>query len=315
MQISERGNHVAKEAALASLDEAKRQELDLVVSEERQAERELAVLSDQLDFLIKQATDFEAEQARADKVDAEIKEVQEKINEVVVSKDTKLKEAEASKADLQSATVASENASKAMADATAAKLENDTAVLEVLKPALARKADATKEKENLASEVVTLQSSLEQARNKNEDAVASSKAKIAAKTQELKDRKDKLDKAHDDLLALKRDDAAALATLSSELSEYNKFAAKFEEATKAELAGLELSKKDRTSERVKRLEIRRSELNAIEDAQQNDVEYFKELNVFLQRMTEEKIEIENTEITSDEIEANRDNKTANGPNL
>jgi hypothetical protein len=63
-------------------------------------------------------------------------------------------------------------------------------------------------------------------------------------------------------------------------------------------------KQDRTNDRVKRLEQRRSELNAIEDAQQSDVDNLKHLQTFLQERKEEQRKIEETEVAPDEIGTN-----------
>eukprot|EP00579_Thalassiosira_antarctica_P009847 CAMPEP_0201914782 /NCGR_PEP_ID=MMETSP0903-20130614/4872_1 /ASSEMBLY_ACC=CAM_ASM_000552 /TAXON_ID=420261 /ORGANISM="Thalassiosira antarctica, Strain CCMP982" /LENGTH=627 /DNA_ID=CAMNT_0048450239 /DNA_START=92 /DNA_END=1975 /DNA_ORIENTATION=- len=302
-QMSERSNHVSKESAMTSLNDAKRQELAFLETDEKKLDIELAALSGQLDFLIKQAADFEAEQKRSGGMKVEFEEVQRDIAEVISSKDRKSKEAETSNADLQSATTAFEDASKAVADANAEKLENDKATVEVLEPAVARKADAIKDKEKLAGEVLgELQKSIEQAQSENKDSVTNSETKVVAKSNELKEHKANLDKAFADFDALKKDDTTAQATFSSEFNEYKEFATKFEAATKAEYDRLEVLKRDRLDARVVHLEKRRSDLGVIEDAQRNDVENLRELHEYLQEMKETKAAIEEAEIEEAEIE-------------
>ena len=98
--MSERSNHVSKESAMTSLNDAKRQKLAFLETSEKKLDMELAALSGQLDFLIKQAADFQAEQKRSGDMKVEFEEVQRDIAELTSSKDRKSKEAEASNAVL-----------------------------------------------------------------------------------------------------------------------------------------------------------------------------------------------------------------------
>ncbi|KAL7526815.1 hypothetical protein ACHAXR_003425 [Thalassiosira sp. AJA248-18] len=299
-QMSERSNNVSKESTMASLNDAKQQELTLLEAEEKKLDMELAALSGQLDFLAKQGAEFEAEQQKSTtfKIDAE--EVQRDIGELTSSKEGKSKEADASNAELLSAIAAFEEASKAVTDSNAEKAENEKATVEVLEPAVARKADAIKEKEELAGEVVELQKTIEQAQNSNKDSVADSETKVTAKSNELKDHKGKLEEARTSFEQLQKDDAIAQENLSSELNEYKEFAVKFEAATKAEIDRLEVLKRERVDARVSQLEKRRSGLDAIEDSQMSDVDNLKQLNSYLQEMKELKGKIEEGEIAFDE---------------
>mmetsp|Transcript_18946 Transcript_18946/g.39933 ORF Transcript_18946/g.39933 Transcript_18946/m.39933 type:complete len:594 (-) Transcript_18946:285-2066(-) len=299
-QMSESSTNKSKESTMASLNDAKQRELALLQDEEKQLDRELAALSGQLDFLMKQATEFEAEQKRSIDMKVEMEKVQRDIADLTSSKEEKAKEAEASNADLRSAVAAFEDASKAVAEANAEKLENDKATVEVLEPAMARKAEAVKEKERLAGEVVELQKSIEKAQIDSKEAVANSATQLATKSNELKDHQAKLDRARADFDELKKDDAAAQANLANELNEYKDFATKFEAATKAEVDRLNLLKNERTEARVVHLEKRRSDLGAIEDAQRKDVENLRSALAYVQEMKELKNKMDESEIVLDE---------------
>lgn len=300
VQMSEHKIHSSKEAQMTSLNDAKEKELALLKDEETKLDMELATLSGQLDFLAKQVAEFEAEQKRSRDMKVDSEEVQRDIAELKASKEGKTKDAEASTADLAAATKAFEDASKAAADANAEKLENDKATAEVLEPAVKRKADAIKMKEKLAGEVVELQKSIEVAAGEIKEAVASSEAKLAAKSGELEDQKAKLEKARADLDALKEEDAAALSARSGELDEYREFAKKFEAATVAERNRLELLKSERIDARVAQLEKRRSDLGAIEDAQDRDLKNLRELLAYIREMKKKKAAIEGAKIVFDE---------------
>jgi len=295
---------------MASLNDAKKQELALIEDEEKRIDRELAALAGQYDFLIKQAAEFESEQKRSSDIRVKSKEVQRDIAELKSSQERKSKEAEVSNADLESATKAFEDASKAMADANAEKLENDKSTVEILEPAILRKANAIKEKEKIASEVVELQKSIEQQQSDNQENLTNLETKVSAKSNELKEHKAKVDNAHADFDALKKDDATAQTTLSSELNEYKEFATKFEAATVAERTRLEVLKTERTETRLAHLEKRRSGLGAIEDAQRSDIDNLRELCAYLQESKEKAATIKEAEVVldenGDEVEAKND---------
>jgi len=309
-QMAERSIHVTKESTMTSLNDAKKQELALIEDEEKRLDRELAALAGQYDFLVKQAAEFEAEQKRSSDMKAESEEVQRDIAELKSSQEGKSKEAEVSNADLESATKAFEDASKAVDDANAQKLENDRSTMEVLEPAILRKANAIKEKEKIASEVVELQKSIEQQQSDNQETLTNLETKVSAKSNELKEQKTKLDNAHVDFDALKKDDATAQTTLSRELNEYKEFATKFEAATIAERTRLEVQKTERTETRLAHLEKRRSDLGAIEDAQRSDIDNLRELCAYLKEAKKKVATIRDAEVVldenGDEIEAKND---------
>ena len=226
--MSEHSSNKSKEQVLTSINEGKKQELELLETDEKKLDKELEDLTSQLDFLVKQAAEFEAEQKKSVAMKVETEEVQSVIVETTSSKDAKTKEAEASNADLQLALESFEQANTAVAESNAEKRENDKAVVDVLEPANVRKADAIKEKEKIAGEIVELQKSIEQAQTEQTDAASSSDAKVIAKSNELKEQKAKLDKARADFDEMQKNDIASAETRASELKEYKEFASTFE---------------------------------------------------------------------------------------
>ena len=291
-QMSERESNRVKEAALASINVTKQQELAALEDDEKKIDKELAKLEGQLDFLVKQTEQFEAEQKKSADMKVETEEIERNVAEVVSNKEDKTKEAEASNADLQSALSSFEEATTAVAEANAEKVENDKAMVEVLEPANVRKADAIKEKENLAGEVVALQNTIEQAQNSNKETATNSEAKVVAKTNELKEEKTKLDKARAELEEMKKNDSTAESTLLGELKEYKEFAKKFEAATKAEVDRLAVLKRERIEARLEHIARRRSELDVVESSNRDDIDNLKQLNSYLQEMKGKKALIE-----------------------
>ncbi len=295
-QMSERSSHVSRESALASLNEARQHELALLEADEKKLDAELAALSGQLDFLVKQAAEFESEQKKSVDMKVEADEISRDIDYLSSIKESKVKEAEASNADLQSASAALEEAINEVAASNADKLANDKAVVEVLNPANARRADAIKEKEQLAGKVVALQKSVEQIRSSNEDAATSSRARVIAKSNELKEQNAELDAAREIFDEMQKRDATAAATLLSEKREYEEFATKFEAATNAEIARMEVLTRERSDVREGLLEKRRSELSLLEQAQREDVDNLKQACALIQEMKDIRTTIEETDL-------------------
>ena len=292
--MSERSSHVSRESALASLNEARQHELALLEADEKKLDAELAALSGELDFLVKQAAEFKSEQKKSVDMKVEADEIHRDIDDLVSIKESKAKEAEASNADLQSASTALEEAIKEVAESNADKLANDKAVVEVLNPANARRAYAIKEKEQLTGKVVALQKSVEQIRSSNEDAATSSRARVIAKSNELKAQNAELDAARANFAEMQKRDATAAATLLSEKREYEEFATKFEAATNAEIARLEVLTRERSDVREGLLEKRRSELSLLERAHREDVDNLKQAYALIQEMKDIKTTIEET---------------------
>ena len=261
---------------------------------------ELAALSGQFDFLTKCAVEFEAEQKKSIDIKGETETVQTDIEELTSSKDGKSKETEVSNAELESAIAALDEAAKTMANANAQKLENDKASVGVLEPAVARKADAIKETESLAGEIVTLQTSIEQAQNSNKDSVTESESSVIAKSTELKNHKDRLDKARGDFEQLQKDGAVAQEELVEELNGYKEFTSKFEAATTAEMTNLATLKEERRETRVALIEKRKAELDVVEDAHQSDIENLKRLHAYLEEQKELKHLIDDKGVELDE---------------
>ncbi len=303
-QISERSRYVSRERALESLNEARQQELALLEADEKKLDGELAALSGQLDFLVKQAADFESEQKKSVDLKVEADKIQRDIDQTASIKEEKAKEAEASNADLQSASAALEEAMKVMAESIAEKLANDKAVLEVLNPAISRKANAIKEKEQLAKKVVALQKSGEQLQSSNEDAATRSHARVIEKSNELNAQKAELETALANLEEMRKRDATVTATLLSEKKEYEEFATKFEAATNAEIARLEVLTRERYDEREKMLEKRHSKIRLLEEAQREEIDNLKQALTVLQELKDINTTIEETALLDEKGEMN-----------
>ncbi|KAL7434575.1 hypothetical protein ACHAXH_009199, partial [Discostella pseudostelligera] len=188
-QIVERRNNISKETELTSLNELKQQGLTILEADEKKLDAELAVLSGQLDFLIKQVADFEAAQKKSNEIKIVIDEVRHDIAELTLSKEVKSKDAEASNAVLENALMAFEEMTKLADEANSLKRKNEQAIVDVLGPANARKSDAIKEKEKLASKVVALQKTVETNQNVNQDTASTLLELSNAKFNELEGHK------------------------------------------------------------------------------------------------------------------------------
>ena len=288
--MEERASNMSKEAQFTSVNEGKKQELALLTDEEKKLDKELAELSGQLDFLVKQAAEFEAEQKKSVDMKVEMEDVQSDVAEVVSTKEGKSKEGVTTNADLQSAVSIFEEASTVVAKSVAEKEENDKAMVDVLEPANARKVGAIKEKEKLAGDIVSMQKTIEEAQNN--DPATGVEAKVVAKSNELKEQKTKLEKACADFEEAQKNDSAAALSLAGELKEYKEFASKFEAATKAEIDRLAVLKRDRIGARVEFLERRKSDLNVLEGDQKSDISNLKQLKAYLLEMLKVKSTIE-----------------------
>lgn len=297
--MAERRSNITKETELASLNESKQQQLAILEADEKKLDAELAALSGQLDFLIKQVTDFEAAQKKSNDMKIVIDEVRHDISELTLSKEVKLKDAEASNAVLENALMAFEEMSKRADEANALKRENDIATVDVFGPANARKADAIKEKEKLASKVVALQKTVETNQNVNQDTASSLLERSNAKFNELEGHKFKLDSVRVDFEEMCNRDATTQANLLNEKQEYEAFSTKFEAATSEEIARLEELKRERFDARQKYLESRRSDLDLLEQAHRDDIENLKQLRSYLKDMKDIKTMIEETALLDD----------------
>jgi len=290
--LSERSDNASNEIAMASLNEAKGRELALIEAEEKKLDEELAALSSQLDFMVKQAHEFESEQKKSVDMKAEIVVIEREVEDAAKIKEDKAKEADASNSDLQSALVSLEEAKKAVEEANALKLENVLVETDVLAPANVRKVEAIKEKENLAIEVVALQKLVEQTRNANINAVTSSKSEVFAKSNELKEHKLRIDEAradHDDMC---KRDAATEATLLNEKKTYEEYTTKFEAATNAEIELLEQLSSSRNDAHEGQLNERRAHNDRLELEQRESVDILKQAKSFLREVNELKMTIE-----------------------
>ena len=302
--MSERSRYVSRERALESLNDVRQKELALLEADEKKMDEELAALSGQLDFLAKQADDFESEQKKSVAMKIEADEIQRDIDQITSIKEEKAKEAEASSADLQSASVALEEAMKAVAESNAEKLANDKAVLEVLNPAKIRRADAIKEKEQLAREVVRLQKSGEQVQSTNNDAATHSRARVVAKSNELNAQKTELEAARANFDEMRKRDATVAATLLSEKREYEEFATKFEAATNAEIARLGVLTRERYDQREELLENRRLEISLLEQAKREEIDSLKQAFFVVREMKDIKTTIEEAALLDEKGEMN-----------
>lgn len=292
--MTERRSNIAKETELASVNESKQQELAILEADEKRLDTELAALSGQLDFLIKQVADFEAAQSKSNDMKIVAEEVRREIDELSLSKETKSKDSEASAATLQSAMTAFEEMTRLADEATALKRENEATTVDILGPANARKSDAIREKEKLASKVVALQRAAETSQNTNNDAASSSLERVNAKSNELEGHKATLDKARVEYEEMCKSDALARDTLLKEKKEYEEFSAKFEAATSVEISRLDELKRERLDARHALLEKRRSNLDQLEQAHRDDIEHLKLLRSYLKDMKDIKSRIVET---------------------
>lgn len=299
-QMAERRSNVSKETDLALVNESKQRELSVLEADEKKLEVQLATLSGQLDFLTKQVADFEAAQKKSNEIKAVADEVRHDIAELILIKEAKSKEAEASDAVLQSALIAFEEMSTLADEANAMKLENENAIVDILGPANARKSDAMKEKEKLASKVVALQKMVESNQKTNVDVATSIREKVDAKSNELEGNMAKLDIARVDFEEMCKCDATARANLLNEKQEYEAFSAKFEAATSVEISRLEELKRERFEARQKYLENRRSDLDILEQAHRDDIENLKHLRSYLKDMKIIKTMIEETSLLDED---------------
>jgi hypothetical protein len=280
--------------AMASQNEAKGRELKVIEAKEEKLDEELAALSSLLDFMVKQANEFESEQKKSVDMKAEVVVIEREVEDTAMAKEAKAKEADASNTDLQSALDSLEEAKKAVEEANALKLENDSVEVEVLAPANVRKVEAIKEKENLAIEVVALQKSVEQTRNAKVDAITTSQSEVNAKSNELKEHKLRIDEARADLDDMCKRDAAIEATLLSEKTSYDEYTTKFEAATNAEIELLEQLTSSRNDAHEEQLNERRAHNDRLKQEQRESVDILKQAQSFLQEVQELKMTIEKT---------------------
>ena len=279
---------------MASQNEAKGRELKVIEAKEEKLDEELAALSSLLDFMVKQANEFESEQKKSVDMKAEVVVIEREVEDTAMAKEAKAKEADASNTDLQSALDSLEEAKKAVEEANALKLENDSVEVEVLAPANVRKVEAIKEKENLAIEVVALQKSVEQTRNAKVDAITTSQSEVNAKSNELKEHILRIDEARADLDDMCKRDAAIEATLLSEKTSYDEYTTKFEAATNAEIELLEQLTSSRNDAHEEQLNERRAHNDRLKQEQRESVDILKQAQSFLQEVQELKMTIEKT---------------------
>lgn len=287
---------------MASQNEAKGRELKIIEAEEDELDEELAALSSELDFMIKQANEFESGQKKSVDMKAEIVVIEREIEDAAMAKEAKAKEADGSNTDRQSALVNLEKANKAVEEANALKLENVLVETDVLAPANVRKVEAIKEKENLAIEVVALQKLIEQTRNANVDADTMSKSQVIAKSNELKDHTSRIDEARADLDDMCKRNAATEDALLSEKRTYEVYTTKFEAATNAEIELLEQLARSRNNAHEGQLNERRAHNDRLEMKQRESVDILKQTKSFLREVKEFKRTIEETLLFHDDGE-------------
>jgi len=277
---------------MASRNEVKGRELARIEAEEKKLDKELAALSSQLDFMVKQANEFESEQKKSVDMKVEIVVIEREVEDAAKIKDNKAKEADASNTDLQSALVSLE---EAVEEANALKLENVLVETDVLAPANIRKVEAIKEKANLAIEVVALQKLVEQTRNANVDAVTTWKSEVNAKSNEIKEHKLRIDEARADLDDMCKRDAAIEDVLMNEKRTYDEYTTKFEAATNAEIELLEqLACSRNDAHKGHQLNERRAHNDRLELEQRESVEILKMAKSFLREANELTMTIEKT---------------------
>ncbi|KAL3764844.1 hypothetical protein ACHAWO_006028 [Cyclotella atomus] len=295
-QITERSNNLSKESALQADLESKNQEVACLSAEEKKLDAELALLSGFLASFIQQHVEAEAEVKRGVVAKAELDEVKAEVVEIIKVKEAKFKVRDDAAKDLEEAKKVHDTAAAAAKELETIKAENDKADAEVLEPALKRKAEASNEKERLAGEVNELHKVMAELQRKMNEAVAGTDAKTAVKAEELKNAKEQLEKAKSSLDDFLKSAAAQEETNAKELKETKDFTAHFEAATQGEITRLDTMKRQKTDERLAKLDQRRSELASLEDVRREGIKHLEDALDFLEQMKDVEAAIKDAEV-------------------
>ncbi|KAL7489532.1 hypothetical protein ACHAW6_015159 [Cyclotella cf. meneghiniana] len=295
-QISQRSANLTKESTLQSQLDAKHKENSILAAEEKKLDSELALLSGLLDSFIQQLVEGESEIKRSAMIKVDLEEANQEVEEAKKIKEAKIKIVNDAAKDLVEAKTFYEEASVLAKELEAIKAENDKDEKAVLQPALLRKADASKEKEKLAREVNELHKMMTLEQSEMNRAVSNTDAKAAILTEELKRAKEQLEMAKTALDEILTATATDEESHAKELKETKEFSAHFEAATKGEITRLDTMKRQKTDERLSKLDQRRAELASLEDMHREEIHHLREALAFLERMKDVEIAIKNAEI-------------------
>lgn len=297
-------------------------------AEEKKLDAELTMLSGLLDSFIQQHVEGEGEIKRSAGIKVELDEVNKELEELKKVKESKAKSDKDALTALDEAKKSHEAASVEARELETLKADNNMKDAGVLQPALTRKADASKEKEKLVGEMGKLHKLMAEQQSKMNEAVAGTDSKTSIKSKgenfhheeyifcneltfltfcsELKDAKEKLEKAQLTLDELLKSVANEEESNAKELQETNDFSAHFEAATEGEITRLNTMKRQKTEERLSKLDQRRSELASLEDVRREEINHLKEALAFLEKMKDVKADIDEAEIelTDDGEEVN-----------
>ena len=113
---------------------------------------------------------------------------------------------------------------------------------------------------------------------------------------ELKNAKEQLEKAKSSLDDFLKSAAAQEETNAKELKETKDFTAHFEAATQGEITRLDTMKRQKTDERLAKLDQRRSELASLEDVRREGIKHLKDALDFLEQMKDVEAAIKDAEV-------------------
>lgn len=113
---------------------------------------------------------------------------------------------------------------------------------------------------------------------------------------EFKNAKEQLEKSKSNLENFLKSAAAEEESNAKELKETKDFTAHFEAATQSEIARLDTMKRQKTDERLAKLDQRRSELASLEDVRREGIKHLKDALDFLEQMKDVEAAIRDAEV-------------------
>lgn len=105
-----------------------------------------------------------------------------------------------------------------------------------------------------------------------------------------------MEKAQNALGELIKLEAGEVETITRDIQETNDFSAHFEAATKGEIARLDTMKRQKTDERLAKLDQRRSELASLEDARREGIDHLRDALALFEQMKELEAVIKNADV-------------------
>ncbi|KAL3784417.1 hypothetical protein HJC23_001301 [Cyclotella cryptica] len=295
-QVSQRSANLTKEATLQAQLDAKHKENSILAAEEKKLDSELVLLSGLLDSFIQQHVEGESEIKRSAMIKVELEKVNQEVEEAKMIREAKTKIANNAAKDLVEAKTFYEQASVLAKELEAIMAENDNDDKALFQPALSRKAEASKEKEKLAGEVNELHKMMALQQSEMNRAVADADAKASILAEELKCAKEKLEVAKASLDGILAATATEQENHDKELKESKEFSAHLEAATQGEITRLDTMKRQKTDDRLSKLDQRRAELASLEDVRRDEIRHLRDALAFLERMKDVETAIKNAEI-------------------